>query len=143
MDLITVKTFDNPMDAHIAKTKLEDMEIICCLFDENMVGMNPMFSQMAGGIKLNVLQQDAEKALTILQEMENLPVLSDDGKIVKCPRCESTELYTGYRSMRSIGAVLAWLFSIMFYVFPIYQKQVYRCKKCGKEFKAKKTNTSA
>ena len=53
-DLKIVKIFDNPIDVHILKVRLEEEEIECFIFDENTVSINPMYSYAVGGIKLKV-----------------------------------------------------------------------------------------
>jgi len=52
MELVTFKTFNNPIEAHLCKTKLESEDILYFIFDENMVSLNPFYNYMLGGIKL-------------------------------------------------------------------------------------------
>ncbi|BDD08259.1 hypothetical protein FUAX_06910 [Fulvitalea axinellae] len=65
MGLTTIKTFDSSIEANLAKTKLENAGIQCVLFDENMGSLDP-YSIAVGGIRLNVLAEDIEKALAVL-----------------------------------------------------------------------------
>ena len=58
MTLVTVKTFDNSMDAHLLKSRIESEGVRCFLFDDETVTMNPLFAQAIGGIKLKVNQRD-------------------------------------------------------------------------------------
>lgn len=57
MELITLKTFDNSIEAHLMKSKLKSENIVCFLFDENIVGLNPVYNIAVGGIKLKVINQ--------------------------------------------------------------------------------------
>jgi hypothetical protein len=70
MELITLKTFHNPIDAHLFKTRLESEGILCFLFDENMVSLNPFYNYMMGGIKLKINKLDLERVEEILRDTE-------------------------------------------------------------------------
>ncbi|ADY50878.1 hypothetical protein Pedsa_0293 [Pseudopedobacter saltans DSM 12145] len=135
MELITVKVFDNSIEAHILKSRLESEGIDCFIFDDHMVSLNPLYNVTLGGIKLKVGGSDVERANTIIEQVDNVKSLDDNGKIIKCPNCDSTDLYTGYKSMRGTKGVLSAIVSFLFMVFPIYYKTVYKCKTCGEEFK--------
>jgi hypothetical protein len=64
--LITLKTFTSVTEAHLAKTQLESEGIKCVLFDENVANLSHFFSEIAGGVKLKIMESDQEKALSIL-----------------------------------------------------------------------------
>ncbi|NMM47663.1 putative signal transducing protein [Marinigracilibium pacificum] len=135
MELVLLTTFDNAVDAHILKSRLESEGVECYLYDENIVGMNPLFSHSVGGIKLMINKKDAENALKILSEIENSPIKDDNDQRVKCPNCGSEDIYDRFKSMQGIKGVLSAIVSFLFMVFPIYYKTVYKCKSCGTEFK--------
>jgi Zn finger protein HypA/HybF involved in hydrogenase expression len=139
MGLITFKTFDNSMDAHILKIKLESEGITCFLFDEHIVSVNPLYSNLVGGIKLKINEEDLAHSKNIVFELEQTPYTTEDEKVITCPKCESTHLQSGYKSMRSVGAVLSAIASFLFFIFPYYRKDVYKCLECGNEFDLKKT----
>lgn len=65
-DLVTVAKFGNPIDAHLAKTKLDSENISSYVFDENMISMNPTLDLALGGIRLKVKKSEALKAFEIL-----------------------------------------------------------------------------
>ena len=135
MKLITVQTFDNPIDMHLLKSKLESEGIHCFIFDEHTVAINPIMSQGVGGIKLKIDEKDKDRACTILQEIEVSATLDDEGKSKECPKCGSIDLYTNFKSMRGPKGILSMFVMFFFVVFPIYYKNVYKCKNCGTEFK--------
>jgi hypothetical protein len=54
MDLVTVKTFDNPIDAHLLRIHLESEGIPCYIFDEEIVAIQPLFANAVGGIKVKI-----------------------------------------------------------------------------------------
>ncbi len=66
--LVTLKTYDSVPIAHMAKQALEDAGIVVSLADENHVAMNWIISNAIGGIKLKVAEEDAPRAMQILNE---------------------------------------------------------------------------
>ncbi|WP_417611761.1 DUF2007 domain-containing protein [Owenweeksia hongkongensis] len=134
MALETLKTFDNSVEAHILKTKLESEGIPCYLFDEHTVSMNPLYNVTLGGIKLKINSYDAVDALEVLQSIESNPVTDDDDKTIVFPKCGSDDYYSGFKSMKGVGGVLMATISILLSVFPIFLKNVHKCKTCGTEF---------
>lgn len=135
MDLVTIKTFDNVIGAHILKSKLESENIICFLFDENIVGLNPLYNIAVGGIKLKVNKIDIEKAAKIIDDSSKSILTNEYGEEIKCSRCQSKNIYSGFKSMKGTKGLLAAILSFLFMVFPIYYKTVYKCKSCEYEFK--------
>lgn len=134
MNLVTVKTFDNPIDAHLAKSVLAHNGVKSFLIDENMVALNPLFNVTVGGIKLRVPEIEVGKAHTVLMEMAIAPVTDEHDRIVTCPECHSPNFYQGYKSMKGAKGVLSAMISFVFMVFPVYFESVNKCKDCGFEF---------
>ena len=66
MKFILLATYDNYIPAHIALGRLKDSFINCYLQDEHTVTIDPLLSNAIGGIKLMVAEQQAERALEIL-----------------------------------------------------------------------------
>ncbi|MGB2153690.1 MAG: putative signal transducing protein [Flavobacteriaceae bacterium] len=135
MELVTVRTFDNSIQAHLLKSKLESEGITCYLFDENIVGLNPLYNITVGGIKLKINKFDMDKASLIIQELDQSELTNDQGESLKCPNCHSEEIYSGFKSMKGIKGILSVIISFLLVVFPIYLKTVKKCKECGYEFK--------
>jgi len=134
MKLITLITFDNSIDAHILRTRLESEGIRSYLFDDTMVSLNPIYNMALGGVKLKVSDGDVIKAREIMTEIDNMVVTNEDGQVRTCPNCGSADLYTGFKSTKGIRGILSALAAILLFTYPIYYKSVYRCKKCGTEF---------
>lgn len=66
--LVTIARFDLAGQAHIAKNALEAVGIKSVLADEQTVSMDWLLSNAIGGIKVQVLEEDAERAVTTLEE---------------------------------------------------------------------------
>lgn len=135
MSLITIKTFDIAIDAHILKVRLEADEIACYLFDEHIVSMNPLYSNAIGGIKLKIHESDYPKAKLILDELKQLELHDEAGKRINCPKCNSLEINTQFRSFNSAKGIIAIMLTILYGIFPIYFKTTMRCNSCHFEFK--------
>jgi DNA-directed RNA polymerase subunit RPC12/RpoP len=137
MQLITLKSFDTAIEARIIQNRLESEGIICHIFDENLVTLNPLLNFAVGGIRLQVNLEDAERAQSILSEIEGTALTDEQNNVIACPNCQSTELYTDFKSMKDAKGVLAMIAAFVFSVFPMYSKSVYKCKSCATEFEKK------
>jgi hypothetical protein len=69
-DFITVATFWNPAEAHVVRSRLEAEGIRAYLADEMTVTMDWLLSNAIGGIKLQVAEKDAARALRVLAEKQ-------------------------------------------------------------------------
>jgi len=78
MEFVLLQTFDNYIDAHIVKGRLEAEDIICWLKDEHLSALivDPVLVSVIAGIKLMVAKDHVEKAKQILNEP---PQLQDEG----------------------------------------------------------------
>lgn len=65
--LITIASFDHPIEANLAKSRLEAEGIECVLTNEHIAGMNWVWAPTIGGVGLQVLEADARRALEILE----------------------------------------------------------------------------
>ncbi len=78
MDFVLLQTFDNYIDAHIVKGRLEAEDIFCWLKDEHQSALivDPILVSAIAGIKLMVAKEHVDKAMQILNEP---PQLLDEG----------------------------------------------------------------
>ncbi|WP_066838954.1 putative signal transducing protein [Rufibacter ruber] len=134
--LVTVTTYSSPIDAHLAKNKLESEGILSFLFDENVVSMNPLFNITVGGIKLKTLASDAEKAMVILNSVNELPYTTEQDEPVVCPRCGSTALTYAYDSEQKAKSFFGMVLAFLTFSLPLLAKDKLRCENCGKVFPA-------
>ena len=79
MQLVTLKTFDNPIDAHLLQSKLDNEGIESFLLNENMIGLNPLFNNVLGVIQLKINANDLEVSILVVNEINNTP-LTDERK---------------------------------------------------------------
>ena len=110
--------------------RLEEDGINCWLKDENTATINPILSNAIGGIKLMVETTQAERAKTILKDLELQYKAS-----VTCPRCGSHNIElvnTPRKPANWITAIFGFLFAN--YALPL--EKVNHCFNCGEEFDA-------
>lgn len=134
MELITIKTFDNSFDAHLLRAKLESEGIACYIFDDNLISLNPLYNFALNGIKLKINAFDKEKVIKIIYEIENSEFIDEKEQVIFCPKCNSKDLYSNFKSMKGFKGVLSILLSFLFFIYPLYFKRVYKCKNCEYEF---------
>ena len=129
-----IKTFDDSFSVHLARVQLESEGIQCFIRDEHIVSVNPLFNFAVDGIKLEVSEEDAEKALEILQKIDQRPLVNNQNEVISCPNCKSTNLYKDFKSMKGFKGLVSMFITFFLLVFPIFFKRVYKCKNCGIEF---------
>lgn len=68
MSLVTIKTFTDSHEANICKGHLESEGIKCFVNNETFIGASPLLQNAVGGYQLQCSENDAKKALEILEE---------------------------------------------------------------------------
>lgn len=137
LELLAIRTFETGIDAHILRTKLASEGIQSFIFDENIVTLNPLYNLVVGGIKVMVAQADFVRAQQIIAKIDATSPTDENGQVINCPTCGSTELYHAFKSMRGFTGFLSAILSFLLTVIPPYFKTVYKCKECGREFDKK------
>ena len=66
-DLLTIRQFRDLPEALLAKSVLDSAGIECFLGDDNLIRMDWLWSNLLGGIKLRVRQEDAVVASRLLE----------------------------------------------------------------------------
>ncbi len=72
-DLLTIRQFRDLPEALLARTVLESAGIECFLGDDNLIRMDWLWSNLLGGIKLRVRQEDALVASRLLEGTDSMP----------------------------------------------------------------------
>ncbi|MDT0538439.1 MULTISPECIES: DUF2007 domain-containing protein [Croceitalea] len=125
-DLITLGSFEFLADVQIIKGKLESEGISVTLKDANTVGVEPFASNAIGGIKLQVHQEDKERAQEIFDQVRNYAV-DEDGELIVCPNCKAEKSEVLYQRK-----------TIFYKLFPFFEPKKYRCANCQFIRKAEK-----
>jgi hypothetical protein len=124
MRLVTVATFGQSWEAHLACGKLEAAGIPAVLADENIVGTGGgMYTNMTGGIKLQVPAVDIERATALLPRRVR-PV------VVKCPNCGGTET-----RQAEFSPGLKAMFLVMLGIPYLLVERPWVCLGCGRVWK--------
>jgi tetratricopeptide (TPR) repeat protein len=127
--VVAIRTFAFPSQAHIARVRLEVEGIPSFVAQDDIVSMNWLFLYMVRWVKLCVRQQDAEKALAIL----DWEWADESGFEPRCPRCGSDNVYYEKYDLRLVYAVILLL------RIPIpFRKERWSCRGCGATWKADK-----
>ena len=124
-DIIVFQKFDNVIDAHIAKTKLDAYGIPCFLTEENMANLYPGQSLFAFKIRLHLFALDHERAKQILIQ-ENMTVVGENSLV--CPNCQSLKV------VREFPKKLAERLTFILFGVLFPGKKVNHCLQCDHEF---------
>lgn len=132
--LIILRTYYDPILAHIERTRLEDNGIPCTI-DDSMANTYPIYSSGMVGVKLMIFERDKERAEAILAEQVSLPVEEvPDGAIAGfCPYCGSANILYALSVTddanwftRTLSALFGWL--------PFEKDADWHCFNCGRDF---------
>jgi hypothetical protein len=131
---VAVATFSQPLEAHLARTKLESEGIACVVGDEHLIRVDWFLSNAVGGVKVLVPAWEAEKAREILRPRPRLVVVAGDeepadGELI-CPRCRSYDVYYRRYSRR-----IASVFILLFGFLVPWRSRRWTCTQCGYEWK--------
>ena len=139
--LVTIGHFsygpDPTSEAEFARIKLEANGIQCFLAGKNFISMYWLLSGADRGIKLQVRESDAEKALEILGTDTRIGLNVAESEDMKpeainppCQNCGSSSIeYEGFsRKLFYLG--------ILLFRFPLpFLRKKYKCKSCGEIWK--------
>jgi hypothetical protein len=125
--LVSVRRFRDLPEALLAKGSLESSGIECFLTDDNMIRMDWFISNLLGGIKLAVNQDDVEAAIAILDEPAP-EILDVEGvgeyQQPRCPECQSMDV--NFEQLSKAAYPSAWLGIPL----PLHD-EAWTCRSCG------------
>jgi hypothetical protein len=115
-DLVTIASYASPVEAEIAKNRLESSEIPAFLVGENTVNMAWHLTNAVGGIRLQVSQADADEARAILrcpneeaEASQGEPLWVDADELDEEPPPPTNREQDADRALRgAIGGLLFW-----------------------------------
>jgi DNA-directed RNA polymerase subunit RPC12/RpoP len=82
MNFVNIASYDNYINANMQLSMLQEEGINCHLKDEHTITIDPLLSPAIGGMKLMVVESQAERARQILDEAETAWL-----QTVACPSC--------------------------------------------------------
>lgn len=135
--IVVYQTFTDPVNAHIVKGLLDDNGIESFISDENIVTVNPLYSNAVGGVKLNVFEKDIPRVNSLLNsgitQAETEPEEKSENSIL-CPRCHSDNVAYGASVKQKFGL---WniILPILLMVYPFTMRKAYHCFNCDHEFR--------
>lgn len=133
MDFIAINSYNNYVDAHIARGVLEEEGINCWLKDEHTVTIDPILTNAVGGIKIMVYKDQAERAWDILSNLKKEQQLA-----VTCPQCGSNNIELVSTPRKAIN----WISAITTFFlgdFAMTVDKVNHCFDCKHEFPRSET----
>lgn len=129
MEFIIVNSYNNYIEAHIARGVLEEQGIRCWLKDENTLTIDPILTNAVGGIKVMVANKDAQMALEIFNQLRKEQKLA-----ITCPACGSNNI----ELVSTPRKALNWLSAILTFFLGNYSmaiEKVNHCFACKHEFR--------
>jgi DNA-directed RNA polymerase subunit M/transcription elongation factor TFIIS len=131
---VAVASFSQPVEAHLARTKLESEGIPCVVGDEHLVRVDWFLSNAVGGVKVMVPRSEAEHARDVLRPRPRLVVVAErgapsDGEMI-CPRCRCDDVYYRRYSRRVAGVFML----LLGFLIP-WRDSRWTCTRCGYEWK--------
>ena len=127
-ELITIRTYLTPFEAHLARTKLEGDGIQAFIQDEYLIGVHWYWSNALGGVKVQVPEPEAQRADHLLSghsEDERPPSPLTTAEYT-CPSCGSEDVDIVLRRQRLTYLLLLLL------QFPVLRPYAaLKCRACG------------
>lgn len=110
-------------EAEMGRNLLESHGIQSTILDTGITSANPLLATALGGIRLNVLVEDAEAAVAILRNA-GMELQADQRPW--CPECESenVEKYKMNTFLKILNTLTFGLLTVVF-------ARSYRCHDCG------------
>jgi predicted RNA-binding Zn-ribbon protein involved in translation (DUF1610 family) len=131
--LVIVRRYRDLTEALMGRALLESAGIPAWIADEHLVGMNWFYSNLVGGVRLQVDESDQAAAQEILEEeIPRTITYGQDETYVQptCPKCGSAEITLGSGTERGRSFVALYALSI-----PVPPREAaWHCEACGAEW---------
>jgi rubredoxin len=133
-DLVTLWRYRDLPEALIAQNKLHAEGFDCFLADDEMIRLNWFWSNLLGGVRLCLREDEADAALAVLAEeiptAFNADEVNEEYQQPVCPKCESRDLdFETVHKGIALGAL--WLFALP---VPVPANH-WKCENCGHVWK--------
>lgn len=128
--VVTVHSYRDLAEAYAGRALLESEGIQAWIADENLVRTNWFLSNLVGGLRLQVAEQDEAAAREILEQSTPPPIPYDSEEVFEqptCPKCGSAEIQLGDGTERGRSFVALYVLCI-----PVPPRQAkWHCHACG------------
>jgi len=131
--LVTVRHFRDLPEAFLWRSLLESAGIEAWIADEHLVRMDWFYSNLVGGLRLQVDESDEATAQQILEAEVPETITYGEGEVYTqptCPKCGSAEITLGDGTERGRSLVALYVMAIP--VPP--QEAAWHCEACGAEW---------
>ena len=131
--LVTVRLYRDLTEAFVGRSLLESAGIPAWIADENLVRMVWFYSNLVGGMRLQVDERNEAAALEILQQgvPETITYGQEEAYVQPtCPKCGSAEITLGSGTERGWSLVALYTLAI-----PVPQRDAaWHCEACGAQW---------
>lgn len=126
-EIVVFTAFDSPIEANLAKTKLDAYGIPCFLTEENMASLYPGQQSLAFQVRLHVFEKDIDEVSKILMAKEG----NEHADLV-CPKCKSSKIERQFPKSLSLKFLSS--LSVIFFGIFFPGKKINHCMNCDNEF---------
>jgi hypothetical protein len=131
---VAVAAYSGPVEAHLARCRLEAEGIEAFVADEHIVSLQWLYSAAVGGAKVQVRLRDAARARTLLaapapRRSRSALFVTDDLAAPRCPRCGSLEIEERFARRLSFASALLLGFPLL------AGRGRARCRACGRRWR--------
>ena len=128
--LVTVRRYRDLAEAYVGRSLLESAGIPAWIADEHLVRMDWFYSNLVGGMRLQVDEREEAAAREILDEGPPETIRYGEEEVYvqpTCPKCGSTEITFGGGTERGRSLVALYLLAI-----PVPPREAaWNCEACG------------
>jgi hypothetical protein len=131
--VVTVRRYRDLAEAYAGRSLLESAGIAAWIADEHLVRMDWFYSNMVGGMRLQVDERDEVAARQILEEGAPDTIAYGEEEVFvqpTCPKCGSAEITLGSGTERGRALVALYLLAI-----PLPPREsAWHCETCGAQW---------
>jgi hypothetical protein len=128
--LVTVRRYRDLAEAYAGRSLLESAGIQAWIADEHLVRMDWFYSNLVGGMRLQVEERDEADAREILEQGAPEMITYDEEEVYvqpTCPKCGSAEVSLGSGTERGRSFLALYVLSI-----PVPSREAtWHCEACG------------
>ena len=136
-NLVTVSSYDDVLEAHLAGICLEDAGIPSYVTDANVVSTYWLYTLAVGGTKIQVEEQDLPKALQVLTDVKSRGLDGKEAIHGNCPACRSRNVEVTRHKKRLFLA-----FILVGFPLPFIWRSL-KCQECHHTWQPTTTSDSS